>query len=660
MRIEYTRAAAVTGARCVLARVFLINSDGRANTIGNAMRERKTIISFLSAIIFLFLAGSNPAFPVSLQDDPPRVVILTGADPSQPAVLVQIKTLRDTLGLATPKAAEVYLESLDGFRFGSEDLTPEFLALVKKKYSGQRVDLVIVVGNHAADFALRYHTQIWPGAPVLLSSVPEEWFYRNPLPDHFARVPFRIEIAKTLALAERLQPQASRLVVIGGTTDSDYSFIDQVIKAATKRRSQWTTVEDWQGMSLSEIKLRLSRLDDRVAVIYTTMYRDRDGHRYFPYQIVPGLVAASRAPIYAWYSTYLEGGVTAGAMYDFEENARMTADAALAIMRNGGRVDGLKFNPLPARCIANVTQMERYGLSIAALPADCELIDRPPSIFREHRDIVLTAITLLVVQLVTIVALLAQRRSRRLAEAEAVTRRGELARAARFATVGELSASIAHEVGQPLGAILSNADAAELLVSTQHFDASELAEILSDVKRDALRANDVVQRLRSLLQKQEIAFRQLSLDSTLSYTLTLIAPEARRRDITLETGLDAPDAEVLGDPVQIQQVVLNLALNGMDAMHDIEVENRVLTLASRQLEDGVEFSVTDRGTGIDSAVANRLFEPFYTTKPHGMGLGLSIVRSIVEAHRGRVHVASGNGMSTSFVVWLPRRASRHA
>ncbi|WP_322054025.1 sensor histidine kinase [Paraburkholderia bannensis] len=308
----------------------------------------------------------------------------------------------------------------------------------------------------------------------------------------------------------------------------------------------------------------------------------------------------------------------------------------------------------PVRCAANVAQVERHGLAVAALPPDCLLLNVPHSLFREYRVAMLVMLVVLIAQGATLLALLAQRRTRRRAQAEAVARRSELARAARFATVGELSASIAHEVGQPLGAILSNADAAELLVKASHVDHAELEEILADVKRDALRANEVVQRLRALLQKQGVTFCVLPLDETLRCALTLVEPEARRRNIMVDTRLAADHVEVLGDRVQLQQVVLNLAINAMDAMHDTESGRRLLTLESVLLEHGVEFSVTDRGAGVDAALAQRLFEPFYTTKEHGMGLGLSIVRSIVEAHRGRVSVASRNGGATSFVVWLPR------
>ncbi|CAB3787793.1 Adaptive-response sensory-kinase SasA [Paraburkholderia caffeinitolerans] len=595
----------------------------------------------------------------SVAAEPARVLLLTGADPSQPAVFVQIRAIRSVLDAEMPGGAEVYLDSIDGFRFGDEDLTQEFLALMQKKYKGQRIDLIVVLGTHAADFVLQHRAKLWPGTPVLFSSVAENWMVGRTLPPEIAVMPFGTDVGKTLALARTLQPRAHRLVVVGGVTDVDTEMIDRVIRTANREPGRWTTVERWEGLGLGEMEKRLAGLGKDDVVIYTTVYRDKEGHRYFPYQLLPSMVRASHAPIYGWYSTYIEGGITAGVVYDLAENGTNTGKTAVAILRNGGKFTNVALPPMPSHCVANVAEFERFGLSVASLPADCQLVNFPPSIFREYRGTMLTLLAVVIAQALTIVALLAQRRKRRDAEAEAAARSNELARAARFAAAGELSASIAHEVGQPLGAILSNADAAELIVTSQHADVGELQEILSDVKRDALRANDVVQRLRALLQKQSIVFSPIPVDATLKDSLPLLEPEARRRAIRIDAQFAAEDLEVMGDHVQLQQVLLNLAVNAMDAMHDSAPADRVLTLVTRQVGKGVEIAVSDRGSGFRVSCPEQLFEPFYTTKPHGMGLGLSIVRSIVEAHDGRVRAALRGGGGAEIVVWLPLVEGNH-
>ncbi|MDR3101043.1 MAG: sensor histidine kinase [Paraburkholderia sp.] len=600
--------------------------------------------------LFLYCLGAASA---AVAAEPSRVLILTGADPSQPAAFVQIRAIRSMLDAELPGSTEVYLDSIDGFRFGDEDLTQTFQALMQKKYKGQHIDLIIVLGTHAADFVLQYRETLWPGTPVLFSSVTDSWMAQHTLPPGIAVLPFPTDVSQTLAVAQALQPRARRLVVVGGVSDVDKEMIGRVVRAANREPGYWASVEQWEGLGLGELKKRLAGLGKDDVVIYTTIYRDREGHRYFPYQLVQPMVQASHAPIYGWYSTYVEGGITAGVVYDLAGNGTNTGKAAVAILKNGGTFTNVALPAMPARCVANVAELERFGLSVASLPPDCQLVNFPPSIFREYRGTMLTLVGVLLAQALTIVALLAQRRKRRDAEAESAARGSELARAARFAAAGELSASIAHEVGQPLGAILSNADAAELLVTSPHADVGELQEILSDVKRDALRANDVVQRLRALLQKQSIVFAPLPVDTTLRESLPLLEPEARRRNIRIDTQFAAGDLEVMGDHVQLQQVLLNLAVNAMDAMHESAPANRVLTLVTRPAGEGMEIAVADRGSGFRVSCPEQLFEPFYTTKPHGMGLGLSIVRSIVEAHHGRVSAALRSGGGAEIVVWLP-------
>lgn len=265
---------------------------------------------------------------------------------------------------------------------------------------------------------------------------------------------------------------------------------------------------------------------------------------------------------------------------------------------------------------------------------------------------ILIAVIVVLLQGLTIGAFLWQRRCRRMAEEEAARRLDDLARAGRFALAGELSASIAHEVGQPLGAILSNAAAAGMMFDESP-ETGELHSILADIRRDALRANQVVQGLRALLQKHTPTSDTLDLNATCSEALTLIGLEARRRHIRIEPDLSAPHARVPGDYVQLQQVLLNLAINAMDAMDDTPAAERAMSVSTKAVPQGYELVVADRGHGIPADARERLFDSLYTTKPYGMGLGLSIVRTIVEAHGGRVSAASREGGGSVFTVLLP-------
>jgi len=191
----------------------------------------------------------------------------------------------------------------------------------------------------------------------------------------------------------------------------------------------------------------------------------------------------------------------------------------------------------------------------------------------------------------------------------------------RFAAMGELTASIAHEINQPLGAILANAEAAELLLQNGKAGTGQLREILADIRRDDLRAHEVIRRLRALLEKHEVRHEPMRLHSALADVLALLAPEAERRGVTLEQHFDALDDRLLGDAVQLQQVLMNLVLNAMDAMEQTAPGDRRVRITTAERGDALALSVADRGCGIDAAMHTTIFDSFVTTKARAWASG---------------------------------------
>jgi len=234
--------------------------------------------------------------------------------------------------------------------------------------------------------------------------------------------------------------------------------------------------------------------------------------------------------------------------------------------------------------------------------------------------------------------LILERRRRHFAEAEASSRRREVVRLNRVTTANVLSSSIAHELNQPLGAILSNTEAAQMLLKASPPDLTQIGEILSDIIRDEQRAGEIILGLRNLLNdRKEADLHALDLNDTVPELVKIVTPEIVKREITLRTVL-APEALLVrADPIHMQQVIINLVMNGMDAMED-EPRPRNLTIRTRRNaeNDFAEVRVSDSGTGIPGENLTSIFDAFVTTKPQGTGLGLPIARTIIESYGGTI------------------------
>jgi signal transduction histidine kinase/integral membrane sensor domain MASE1 len=248
---------------------------------------------------------------------------------------------------------------------------------------------------------------------------------------------------------------------------------------------------------------------------------------------------------------------------------------------------------------------------------------------------------------------------RKRAELEALRSHQELAHFTRVSTIGELTASLAHELNQPLTAILANAQAALRFLQATPPDLLELRSILSDIVNDDKRAGEVIRRLRALLRKEEVQFKLLDLNALIRDVVKLLSSDAIIRNISVKLDLDPGPALVSGDVVQLQQVVLNLLLNAMEAMAECVEDRRFITVRSRITEDAsVHVSVQDAGPGFRQGTHHLVFEPFYTTKPKGMGMGLAVSKSIIEAHAGLIWAVDNPPVGATLHFSLPAGGNR--
>jgi signal transduction histidine kinase len=227
--------------------------------------------------------------------------------------------------------------------------------------------------------------------------------------------------------------------------------------------------------------------------------------------------------------------------------------------------------------------------------------------------------------------------------------------------VGEIAGSIAHEISQPLSAILANAEAAENLLDRPQPPLDEIRRMLTDIRRDDLRANDIVRHLHSLLKRRELQITMIDLNEVATTALNLIQPIARRRLVTVRSELDTSLPPIHGDSVHLEQVMLNLMMNALDAMAantSAGANERILDVrSSRYDKSSAAITVTDTGPGIAAAYRPNIFDSFFSTKQEGTGLGLAIARTIVHAHGGKIWQEGTSAGGAAFKFTIPLQAA---
>jgi C4-dicarboxylate-specific signal transduction histidine kinase len=414
------------------------------------------------------------------------------------------------------------------------------------------------------------------------------------------------------------------------------------------------------GLPYNELLKQVSRLPHDSIVLLTRYFEDGSG-RARGVEVAADVSKASTAPVYSPHAVYFGSGIVGGHMDSFRGQGAKVADLVLDILSGKDPATLPHQTKLPLQSRVDARQFERWGFAEASLPRGTAVEFRPPTLWEQYRKFVILVV-LAFAELVGIIALLLfeirkrreAEKARNTAEAEADLRRKELMHMTRVATVGELSGGIAHELGQPLAAILANAQAAQALLAGKNIDKEAIAGILEDIVQDDSRAGQVIHRLRRLLRKGEGQSASINLNDLISSSLRLLHSELGIRKIKVKTGLKIDLPPISGDSVQLQQVLLNLMMNAMEAMASTPPSMRTLGIGTRTTEEGyVEVSITDNGPGMSPDELNRLFEPFFTTKERGLGLGLSICETIVRSHRGRLNLANASGGGVTAIFSLP-------
>ena len=385
----------------------------------------------------------------------------------------------------------------------------------------------------------------------------------------------------------------------------------------------------------------------------TISLADVIGNRLEVKSLTGPIYEVANAPIFSYDETYFTGQIVGGPMFSPAEGARPTAAAAIRML--GGEKGGdIKVPPVGFSTPKyDWRLLQRWNISESRLPPGSEVLFREPTVWQRYQWQIALIPAVILAQAGLISALLNAHRRRRLAEVQSAQRTKELAHVNRFSMAGELTASIAHEINQPLGAILTNAETADAILKSPTPDIAELKDIVKDILHDDRRASEVIRRMRSLLKKAPFDPKNFDLNEVVRETVDLLSAVAVGRKVELSSFLAPIALPIICDHIQLQQVIINLVVNAIDAMKDTPAENRTISIRTSRVENFAELSVSDRGPGIPEDKLKEIFEPFFTSKAEGMGMGLSIARTIVEAHNGLIWAENRDHGGATFRIKLP-------
>lgn len=584
------------------------------------------------------------------------ILVIDQSEPNSPISRPMRNAFRSVLYSNADVARTVYLEPLNIQRFRGARYWEITYNYLKEKYRDKQIDLVVAFGPTALNFISAYRSSLWPSTPIVFGLVDDAVIANSTLPPDTTGITVHRSFQMIVDAAKVLVPNLKRIALVGAPLADDIN----------RRHYDWELpyagphleIIDYTNLPMTEIRKRASALPNDTAFFYTAMYNDQSGKQYFPEEALAEIAEVANGPIVVDTEFQIANGGSGGFVlmpqavgHEIGLLARRILDGESASQISISRGDNVK-------PIFNWRELQKWNVNVSDLPPGSEVRFRPLNAWDLYQWQIITIVIFVSFLIAMIGWLLIEHRRRHIAEVESKDRLRQILLMDRTLIAGAMSASIAHELNQPLGAILANCEAAQILLRADKLDLNLLKEIHIDIERDDKRAADIIRHLRALLkEKSEVELKTFDLNDAVRSAISIIGPEAKKRGVSLTCMEEKCALPIYADDVHLQQVFINLTMNAMDAVdaaQTVSAGRRDIEIKTSLVGDSeVEVSVSDAGVGIPDDKLKRIFEPFFTTKSQGTGLGLSIVRTIIESYGGRIWAENRSSHGATFRLVLP-------
>jgi signal transduction histidine kinase len=621
----------------------MLNRLSGKNPASNSMTCRQRIRSAAGTIAFLLACVAyQTAFAVEAK----RVLLIYNSVGYSELVATNI---RAELQQRSPEFLDVYLTPFAAARAVDENVTTRYADYLDALFHGQSLDLAVAIGSPAMNFFRQYGRQFFPSTPML--AIVEESRAPSDLGKNETIVTTSVDLVGSIETIMRILPETANVSVVIGNSPLEQYWLARS-RAAFQPFEPRLSFRFLNDLSFEDILKHAATLPPRSAILFNNLLSDARGTGYPDHEVVSKLHAVAKAPIFTFDDTDFGEGIVGGPAPSTRDLSREYASVALRIL-GGEALGGLKIAGMAAGPPKfDWREMQRWGIGESRLPPGSTIYFRDPTAWDRYKPQILAVGVAILLQAAFIIWLLHERRYRRRAEAIARDTMSELTHVNRFAAAGELSASIAHEINQPITGIVARAGAARRWLTREKPEIDKAQAALDQIERAGLHASEIIQNIRTVFKRDTHDKVPVDLNRTILAVVALGRHEIQKYQIELRTELDERLPSVTANEVQLQQVILNLLTNAIEAMHF--AQPRMLRIRSRLSKpDMVHVSIEDTGIGIDPSECGRIFKPLFTTKATGMGMGLSICRSIIESHGGRIWVSQGVDRGSVFQFELP-------
>ena len=618
------------------------------------MKISRTLKSCLILSI-IAVASLLPVKGVLAQDtslEPKQVLAIFIFKQGMPWPYYIEQSMRAALGAATISNIEFHVEYADQTRFPEKQYRSRVMDMFQYKYSKREMDLILVFGGEAVELMAEYGDMQSTGAPVLLITTDQKSLAQSHLKANMRSMTWGLDFAATASLVQELLPKTRNLFVISGTSQMDQKLKKLAVETLAEFDDRFT-IHYIDDLAVQELLSKVAQLPENSAIFFISLFRDANGKAHVPRDIMSEVSKKANAPVFGMIDTYMGYGIVGGSLLSAEFQGRKYADIAKKITQGGDLADSNLLENAN-QIIVDWRQLKRWSIDEDRLPAGSIVRYRESTMWEDHKWQIVAVIVVILGQAFALFALQIQHGRRRRAEEEAQKLRDERAHISRVMAMGEIAASLAHELNQPLSAIRSYAQAAQRFLDNEPSQPDEAGRALAGIVAGNRRAEEVIKRIRNALKKETFKRTCLDVTETIDEVIKLVQKKAGEHDVMLGLEIETDLPWIFGDRVQLQQVLFNLIINAIEAIADDEGKaGEVKVTASREGANAVLISVRDNGVGVRGEQQELLFDAFYTTKAEGMGIGLSISRSIIEDHGGVLSFSSKQDKGTTFSFTVP-------